>query len=114
MYTLKISPMVYDDWDDTDREAFISYIAANCEAGDEIPETGGLRKLRWTRQGIGKRGGVRVIYYYYNEKAPLFLLTAYSKSAQENLTAEEKTVFRKMVAELKKSFKTQKGGQLND
>jgi hypothetical protein len=43
--------------------AFVDFIARNPEAGDVIPETGGVRKIRWSRQGSGKRGGVRVVYF---------------------------------------------------
>jgi len=46
-------------WSEDERAQFVDYVAANPEAGDLIPETGGLRKLRWGRQGLGKRGGVR-------------------------------------------------------
>lgn len=48
-------------WDEEERSAFVDFIAANPEAGDVIPDTGGIRKLRWSRPGTGKRGGVRVI-----------------------------------------------------
>jgi len=48
-------------WSDDERAEFVDYVAANPKAGDVIPETGGLRKVRWGRQGSGKRGGVRVI-----------------------------------------------------
>ncbi len=44
-------------WSDAEREEFVSYIAANPKAGDVIPETGGVRKVRWNREGSGKRGG---------------------------------------------------------
>jgi len=53
---------------------------ANPEAGEIIPETGGVRKIRWALAGRGKRGGTRVIYCYHNERLPLFLLTAYGKT----------------------------------
>lgn len=46
-----------DVWDDDERVAFIDFIAENPEAGDVIRETGGLRKVRWSREGMGKRGG---------------------------------------------------------
>jgi hypothetical protein len=45
-------------WTEDDRNAFVDYIAANPDAGDVIPDTGGLRKVRWGQPGIGKRGGV--------------------------------------------------------
>jgi hypothetical protein len=49
-----------DVWSDDERHEFVDYIARNPEVGDVIPETGGVRKVRWRRQGTGKRGGVRV------------------------------------------------------
>ena len=51
-------------WSEEERFEFVDFIASNPQAGDVIPETGGVRKVRWGRQGSGKRGGVRVIYFY--------------------------------------------------
>ena len=48
-------------WADAEREAFVDFIARNPAAGDVIPETGGVRKIRWARAATGKRGGARVI-----------------------------------------------------
>ena len=86
-------------WSEDERHEFIDFIARNPLAGDEIPGTGGLRKVRWGRQGMGKRSGVRVVYFFYNESAPIFLLTVYPKGKQGDLTSEEKkklTAFVKM------------------
>ncbi len=88
-------------WDDDERAEFVDYVAANPEAGDVIPETGGLRKVRWGRQGAGKRGGVRVIYYYYDMELPLYLITVYAKAAREDLTPEEKRTLTSLAAKLK-------------
>ena len=52
----------------------MAYIARNPEAGDLIPQNGGVRKIRWTRSGTAKRGGVRVIYFYHDLAMPLYLL----------------------------------------
>lgn len=49
-------------WNEAEREDFVNYIARDPEAGDVIPETGGVRKVRWSRPGTRKRGGTRVIY----------------------------------------------------
>jgi hypothetical protein len=57
-------------WDDRDRESFVNFIAANPEAGDVIPETGGVRKVRWARSGTGKSGGARVIYFFTTPGTP--------------------------------------------
>ncbi len=88
-------------WDDAEREAFILFIAQNPEAGDIVPDTGGVRKVRWRRAGTGKRGGARVIYFYHDADHPLYLLMVYAKVRQENLTPEEKKAVRTLVAALK-------------
>jgi mRNA-degrading endonuclease RelE of RelBE toxin-antitoxin system len=74
-----------------ERDDLINFLARNPEAGDEIQGTGGIRKLRWGGKGKGKRGGLRVIYYFYNDTAPVFLLTVYGKGEQEDLTDEQKS-----------------------
>ncbi|WP_454864140.1 transcriptional regulator [Pseudomonas hormoni] len=50
-------------WDDGERHEFITWLAANPLAGDVVPGSVGMRKVRWSRSGMGKRGGTRVIYY---------------------------------------------------
>jgi hypothetical protein len=92
---------VREVWDNAEREAFVEFIAQNPREGDLIPETGGVRKIRWVRPGSGKRGGVRVIYFYHSGDRPLYLLMIYAKARQENLTAEEKKIVRKLAAILK-------------
>jgi mRNA-degrading endonuclease RelE of RelBE toxin-antitoxin system len=59
------------------------------EQGALIPETGGLRKLRWPLEGKGKRGGLRVIYYFYSAQAVIYMLFLYPKSRQEDLTPDQ-------------------------
>jgi len=88
-------------WADAEREEFVNYIAANPKAGDLIPETGGVRKVRWNRKGSGKRGGVRVVYFYADPGRPLYLLMVYAKARKEDLSAEEKRTVRAFVADLK-------------
>ena len=89
-------------WDEAEREAFVQFIARNPTAGDLIPETGGVRKVRWTRAGSGKRGGVRVIYFYHDAGRPLYLLMVYAKARREDLTADEKRAVRALAAVLKR------------
>jgi hypothetical protein len=88
---------VADCLSDEERQAFIDYIARNPEAGDLIQGTGGARKVRWAREGGGKSGGVRMIYYYHDQDAPLILLTVYPKSVKDNLTAGEKEAIRTAI-----------------
>ena len=90
-----------DIWDDAEREDFVDFIARNPEEGDLIPETGGVRKIRWARPGSGKRGGARVIYFYHSGDRPLYLLMVYAKARQGNLSADEKKIVRKLAAILK-------------
>jgi hypothetical protein len=96
-------------WSDDEREAFVDYVAANPQAGDLIPETGGLRKVRWGRQSVGKRGGVRVIYYFYDLDMPLYLITVYAKSAREDLGPDEKRTLAALAVELKHLGRAGKG-----
>jgi hypothetical protein len=88
-------------WDNEERAAFVSFIAANPESGDLIPQTGGVRKIRWSRAGAGKRGGVRVVYFYHDTNRPLYLLMVYAKAKQENLSPAEKRSVREITALLK-------------
>lgn len=85
-------------WTVEERMEFIDFIAGDPEAGDIIPGTGGIRKVRWSRTGSGKRGGVRVIYFYYDRKRPLYLLMVYAKARKEDLTPDEAKVLRNIAA----------------
>ena len=89
----------------TERDELIDFLARKPEAGAEITGTGGIRKLRWAGKGKGKRGGLRVIYYFYNESAPVFLLTVYGKGVQEDLTPEQKAKMTSLARMLKTECK---------
>ena len=82
---------------DAEREALVAFVGANPEAGEIMPETGGVRTLRWAREGMGKRGGARVIYYYHSERLPLFLLTMYPKSRKANLSKAERSAMKRLA-----------------
>ncbi len=77
-------------------------IVANPEAGDLIPGSQGLRKIRWKVEGRGKRGGMRVIYYLVTREE-VFLIFAYKKNEQENLTPEQTRKLRQLVDDHLKS-----------
>lgn len=72
-------------WTDAERIAFIDWLAANPDAGDVIPGACGCRKVRWTRPGMGKRGGARVIYFNQLEHGEIWLLMVYVKAKFDNL-----------------------------
>ena len=75
----------------------ISYLAEHPSAGVLLTGTGGVRKLRWAREGKGKSGGVRVIYYFHSERLPLYLLTVFGKNEKANLTKAEANALSKLV-----------------
>lgn len=93
-------------WDIDTQTEFKNFIGVNFLQGDIIPDTGGLRKIRWKGSSKGKRGGTRVIYYFYDENHPIYLLFAYSKNAQTDLTEHEKKLLQQLVLQLKNSFRS--------
>ncbi len=89
-------------WADDEQAELVDYVARNPESGDVIQGTGGVRKLRWARKGSGKRGGARVIYFYYHSEAPIYLLLAYAKGAQTDLSPDQKKQVAALTGVLKK------------
>jgi hypothetical protein len=83
-------------------------LAENPLAGDEIPGTGGVRKVRFGASGRGKRGGARVIYYYLDETMPLYALLAYAKNVKDDMSSEEKRTVAALAAALKAAWKERK------
>ncbi len=88
----------------TEVEALIDYLAARPEAGDVIQETGGLRKIRFGIGNRGKSSSVRVVYYYYNDTMPLFLLTVFAKNEKNNLSKAERNALAKVARALRDSY----------
>jgi mRNA-degrading endonuclease RelE of RelBE toxin-antitoxin system len=74
-------------------------LALRPEQGDLIRGSGGLRKLRWRLKGRGKRGGVRVIYYWDAATETFYMLYAYTKQEQGDLTPQQVKVLRRLVQE---------------
>ena len=83
--------------DDEDYPRLQAALIANPDLGDLIRGTGGLRKMRWSAKGRGKRGGVRVIYYWITRRDQVLLLVIYPKSARDDLTADERKLLAKLV-----------------
>lgn len=84
------------------------YLVRDPEAGNVIPGTGGFRKLRWAdrRRGKGKRGGMRVIYYYMVEESQIWLLTLYDKDEAADLSPTERRLLKAAV-----EVETRRGAQ---
>lgn len=80
-----------------ERREIVDYLAARPKAGDIMEGTGGVRKLRWGRQGRGKSGGVRVIYYVHSNLMPLYLLTVFAKNERANLSKAERNELAGLV-----------------
>ncbi len=74
-------------------------LVAEPDAGDLIRGTGGLRKIRWESGGRGKRGGVRVIYYWAQKQDVMLLLLMYGKNQQDDLTPKQNAVLKKLIQE---------------
>ena len=72
-------------------------LVARPDAGRLIRGTGGLRKVRWAAKGRGKRGGVRIIYYWHVPGDRLLMLVAYTKSDQDDLTPRQRAMLRKII-----------------
>ena len=87
------------------REGIKEVLRDNPTIGAVIPRTSGVRKFRYAIPGKGKRGGYRIIYYYYDDAKPLFLLSIYVKSSTENLTAKEEKMFLDFVRLVKLELK---------
>jgi hypothetical protein len=83
-----------------ERDRIVAMIAANPECGEVIQGTGGFRKVRVARSGMGKRGGARVIYILRGEAFPIFLVMAYAKNEKENLTIRERNLLSKRAEEI--------------
>ncbi len=79
--------MVRDVMGDAELSEFITFISTKPLAGDVIPGTGDLRKVRWVRQGMGKRSGARVIYFNRLLSGEVVLVAAYAKAKFDNMPA---------------------------
>jgi mRNA-degrading endonuclease RelE of RelBE toxin-antitoxin system len=74
-------------------------LMANPQKGALIRKSGGLRKLRWSAEGRGKRGGLRVIYYWVGTAHQIYMLYIYPKAKQENLTPAQLKALRQIIEE---------------
>lgn len=90
IFTVDVKELLHDD----EYRALQEHLASHPQAGPVIQDTGGLRKVRWSTQGKGKRGGVRVIYYHVSADSQIRMIFIYKKGIQDDLKPEQKKVLR--------------------
>ena len=95
VFTRQITRLVNDD----SYRALQQELARNPEAGDVIPHSSGLRKIRWPSSTRGKRGGIRVIYWRHAQDETIYMLLAYGKGEKDDLSAVELKTLRRLVLE---------------
>jgi hypothetical protein len=95
VFTAQITTLVDDD----DYQELQRELVAEPDSGDLIPRSGGLRKIRMALPGRGKRGGARVIYYWITARSQIYMLLAYAKNVQDDLTAEQLKRLRGLVTQ---------------
>lgn len=100
VFTRQIDALIEND----EKQKLLDALIHQPDAGDLIKGSGGLRKLRWAAHGRGKSGGIRVIYYWC-EAQIMYLLLAYPKNKQDDLSPEQLKILRKVVEEEKQSWK---------
>ena len=88
-------------WSDDDVRRLQNTLMAKPDAGDIIRGGSGIRKLRWSAQGRGKRGGARVIYYWYMPGDRIYLIYAYVKSRQDDLTPAQVKTLAALMKDIK-------------
>ena len=87
--------------DDDSYQALQNFLIDQPMAGDTIQGTGGLKKLRWSANGKGKRGGIRTIYLYLSKREHIHFLTIYAKNEMDDLSADQKKVLKIIAEEIK-------------
>jgi hypothetical protein len=88
---------IYDYLSEDEYLGLQSFLLQYPEAGKVVPGSGGVRKLRWAVPGHGKRGGLRIIYYYRSRHDEIWMLTVYRKSEIENIPAH---ILRQIAEEI--------------
>ena len=101
MYTVIETPTFTrqwpDYWTEDERGEFVVWLALHPEVGDVIKSSGGCRKVRWSRPGTGKRGGVRVIHYNRLTDGVIYLLVMYAKGVKDSIPAKTLNTIRETI-----------------
>ena len=83
-----------------ERDGIVAMVAENPQCGDVMSGTGGFRKVRVPREGMGKSGGARGVYIWRNDKFPAFLITVFPKNRKANLTKAERNALKKRADDI--------------
>ncbi|MGD0776572.1 MAG: type II toxin-antitoxin system RelE/ParE family toxin [Candidatus Solibacter sp.] len=100
-YESQVSSLLNED----EQMAMEFYIACAPEGHPVVPGAGGFRKARWARQGKGKSGGFRVIYFFLAEPGRVYMAAIYAKSRKETLSGADRNVLARLAAQIKKAAK---------
>jgi len=87
-----------------DKDDFIDYIAHYPKAGELMKRSGGVRKVRFAQQGRGKSSSYRVLYYYHNQRNPLYLFTVFGKGERANISDAGRNGLKAIIRLMKKEF----------
>ena len=93
IFTRRIQSILADD----EYRILQAQLVQKPDTGKIVPGSGGLRKLRWAAGGHGKRGGIRVIYYWFASLEVVLMLFAYPKNEQDDLTPDQLKQLKKIV-----------------
>lgn len=93
VFTRRVTALLSDD----EYRELQATLVERPKAGPVIPGSGGIRKLRWSASGRGKRGGARVIYYWATEQEHLLMLFIYAKNESDDLTHDQIKTLRHIV-----------------
>ncbi len=96
--TISFTKLVYTYLNEEEYSALQYVLAFHPEAGVVVPQSGGVRKLRWGMSGRGKRGGLRIIYYWKAHNDEIWMLTLYAKNEASNIPAH---ILKKIAEEIK-------------
>jgi hypothetical protein len=88
-----------------ERDAVVKMLAADPLCGELMVGTGGVRKARFAMEGRGQSGGARVVYFFFNDGAPVFLLAVFGKNEKANLSKSERNQLAKLVQVLKEQLR---------
>ena len=88
-------------WTEKEHDAFATFLAKKPNAGDVVRGSGGVRKVRWTRSGSGKSGGVRIIYFNRLANGEIWLIFIYAKSKRDSIDG---SVLKELKNEIEKTI----------